>query len=154
MILLCSSLLLVSIVWGMGKIQQQHRHTFFQGIERSLFMGEMLQTEVIIQDVKRAREKRVIKDIVITIGTEASSPILYQTIGTEGFPQDDSFLVETREERLSAVHPNREETYFVTYSFNVIRFGPVFLLATGLFIGFLLTFIFYIAGRTRARSKP
>lgn len=147
MILLFSSILLISLVYGIEQLNKQDRQIFYNGISGALYINEQPSLDSIEKEVNQAVEDGIIKDVVITKGTQSSSPVLYKTIGTEGFPQDDSFLFETQEERIPVIHTNREDTYLVVYSFNVIRFEPVIQLSIFLFIGFLLTFIFWFLKR-------
>jgi hypothetical protein len=147
MILLCASILAVGSVWGVEQFKKQERQAFYNGIVGALYMNDQLSMESIEKEVNRAIQEGEVKDVVITKGTNASSPVLYQTIDTEGFPADDSYLIETKVDRVPAVHPNSENSYLVAYSYNVIRFEPVLQLAAILFIGFLITLIVSLVRR-------
>lgn len=153
MILISSSILLICSVWGIERFNQQERQAFYKGISGALYMFEHPSLDLIKNEVNRAIEEGVIKDVVITTGTNSSSPVLYKTIGTEGFSQVDSFLIETQEDSIPAILPNREETYLVVYSYNVIRFDPILQLSIILLIGFLLTFTFWIVRRGSYQKK-
>lgn len=142
LLFLCLSLLLVGLVWGVEQVKEQQRLSFYNSIEGILYIEEKTNVEALENDVKRSIEKGIIKNVVITKGTHSSSPIIFKTIGTEGFPQDDSYLIETKEERIPTIHPNREDTYVIISSFNVIRFDSVIQFATILFISSLIMYIY------------
>ncbi|WP_052342677.1 permease prefix domain 1-containing protein [Bacillus sp. EB01] len=140
LVLFCLSFILVGFAWGVEKVNEQQRQYFYNNIEGALFFGNKPIVETLETDVNRAIENGTIKNIVITIGTHPSSHVLFKTIGTEGFPQDDSAFIETIEERIPMIHPNTEDTYLVTSSYNVVRFYWVIQLASVFFISSLILY--------------
>ncbi|MBP1989967.1 permease prefix domain 1-containing protein [Paenibacillus eucommiae] len=146
-VILSTIILLAITAWGVKQLNQHEREVFYNGVSGALFMNEQPDMDALKKEVDRAIEEKVIKDVVITRGTHSSSPIIYKTIDSEGFPQDDSIAVTTKIERIPAIYPNQEDVYLVAYSYNILRFGSVLQLAFLLCIAFVLTYIARIRGR-------
>jgi sugar-specific transcriptional regulator TrmB len=142
-VLLSISILLIFLFWGNEQLNQQDRNVFYKGVRNALYMNESPSIHFVEKEVKQAVKQGVIKDVVITKGTYSSSPVFFRTASTEGFPQDDSYFIETKEERIPLIQSDREETYLLISSFNTIKFGPILFISLLLFVGYLFTFMIW-----------
>lgn len=150
--LICLSVLVILLitVWGGRQFYSNERTSYYNALWSELYRNKELDVTGIRSIVQQEIDRGHIKDTLITEGGGSAAPIIFTTLGNEGFPQYDNLLIQTEVEARAAVHPNYNKVYEIRYSYNTVRDSVVIVLGAGLFI--LSAFLFAIGAVKNKRG--
>lgn len=149
-LVLCGLILSNAILFVNEQFKLSERTVFTNILWSELYQNAQLNHESIKYKVLEAKNKRTINDVLIKKGSGESAPIILKTIGSEGFPQFDSWIIKTETKQLTTSHPNSNEVYSITYSYNNLNYPTIIVLN----ILFILIFsgLFIIGIRIRNKK--
>lgn len=135
-ILLIGAFLVQILHFSVLKFDEYQREGYLSSIENNILYSQSLDEVQLEKELNAAIDKGIFKDFVIEDRNNQNH--IYKTIGSEGFPQDDSLSIDTVWETRTV--SDEEKVYNFSYTFNTFNWFPIFLISLTLFLGYWLSF--------------
>jgi len=139
LVLLLGAVLVQILYFSALKFNESQRDGYLRSVENNLLYSQPLDEAQLEKELKEAINNHVFKDFVIE--DRITQEYIFKTIGSEGFPQDDSFSIETVFENRTVSAGNK--VYYFSYTYNTFKWFLMFLISIALLLGYWFLFPFW-----------